>query len=840
MVKKLDNGDYSGLSSDVKPKDAAFGAEFFEFDTNKTFIKKPSGWQEGDGGAGTPGAKGDDGDSAYEVAVSEGFVGDESAWLLSLKGEKGDKGDKGDTGDVGPQGTQGETGEQGPQGPAGTNGLGWTGGSYDEETGAITFASNQGLGFVTGDLRPEITPKAPTNGIVNNTDNTFSFTPNPDYALSEHEYRVNEGTWNTVESTVISVGAVTVPIGGIEVRVKSGANNRNASPILSNSKAIDWYNTNASFVADFDNDRYILNGVEGDKATLVDPYRIDPQGATGSPKDNALKFPAAAIGWTGSEVSYILDFTIPANADLAGNDWVAESGNLTRNHRISSIITGTSVLSNQVYVGGDAGFQDGSTNNAAVAINDTLRVIIAVDANGVVSKSNNEMVDVLDGLVPTDFTHLAVGMTMTEFQQIPDLVINKIQVFNYKIEVEGLSGDDLFDTSIYTEVDFEDTFEELSIRTNGPSGYATGVGTWTPRPSYTDSETEPKGYAGGSIFIVDPTYDWGNGYEVMASDGDILSMKTERVSSAGIGGQLDNNPNTSQPYDWVGGYLSTKHSYTFKSPCYVEARVKVPDGKGMWSSFWAYNNYDGHREIDIIEQWTNNMEVYGVAQHYWDGTEIVHEQKMVLADLDLSADYHNYGLVWADGKMTFLLDGKVVGIIYETEDMANRSLYLILSTNIGGNAGAPDGTTPDINEMLVDWVRVKTVDTSSNPKTPASKVVYNNSISNANTENVQGALDILFNYSPKEGTGAIIDLSNFRGYYMNMTSANSSESYDTVNEVLGGWAKILINAANEPSVTDSTDTAATKIKGADFIADTDMYMVVEYNGVRVEYFFLEI
>ena len=61
-----------------------------------------------------------------------------------------------------------------------------------------------------------------------------------------------------------------------------------------------------------------------------------------------------------------------------------------------------------------------------------------------------------------------------------------------------------------------------------------------------------------------------------------------------------------------------------------------------------------------------------------------------------------------------------------------------------------------------------------------------------------------------------------------------------MNEVLGGWAKILINAANEPSVTDSTDTAATKIKGADFIADTDMYMVVEYNGVRVEYFFLEI
>ena len=50
------------------------------------------------------GAQGDPGDpglSAYSVAVAEGFVGDEAAWLDSLKGEKGDKGDQGDTGAAG-------------------------------------------------------------------------------------------------------------------------------------------------------------------------------------------------------------------------------------------------------------------------------------------------------------------------------------------------------------------------------------------------------------------------------------------------------------------------------------------------------------------------------------------------------------------------------------------------------------------------------------------------------------------------------------------------------------------------------------------------------------------
>ncbi|MEP3481616.1 MAG: hypothetical protein ABJZ55_20405 [Fuerstiella sp.] len=44
-------------------------------------------------------------------------------------------------------------GSVGPAGPAGVNGLGWTGGAYDANTGVVTFASADGLGFATGDLR---------------------------------------------------------------------------------------------------------------------------------------------------------------------------------------------------------------------------------------------------------------------------------------------------------------------------------------------------------------------------------------------------------------------------------------------------------------------------------------------------------------------------------------------------------------------------------------------------------------------------------------------------------------------------------------------------------------
>ena len=52
-------------------------------------------------------AKGDPGESAYQIAVDHGFVGTEDEWLQSLKGATGA------TGATGPQGPQGEPGVSG-------------------------------------------------------------------------------------------------------------------------------------------------------------------------------------------------------------------------------------------------------------------------------------------------------------------------------------------------------------------------------------------------------------------------------------------------------------------------------------------------------------------------------------------------------------------------------------------------------------------------------------------------------------------------------------------------------------------------------------------------------
>ena len=68
-------------------------------------------------------------------------------------GADGTNGTNGAAGADGADGADGANGTNGTNGTNGADGTGFTGGSYDQTTGVVTFTSDDGLGFLTTDLR---------------------------------------------------------------------------------------------------------------------------------------------------------------------------------------------------------------------------------------------------------------------------------------------------------------------------------------------------------------------------------------------------------------------------------------------------------------------------------------------------------------------------------------------------------------------------------------------------------------------------------------------------------------------------------------------------------------
>ena len=85
----------------------------------------------------------------------------------------------------------------------GPKGDGFTGGSYEATTGVVTFTSNDGLGFSTGDLRGDLSEPGPIGDVTPNMGafTSFSTTGN---AVIGGDLTV-QGTTTTVDSTTVAV-----------------------------------------------------------------------------------------------------------------------------------------------------------------------------------------------------------------------------------------------------------------------------------------------------------------------------------------------------------------------------------------------------------------------------------------------------------------------------------------------------------------------------------------------------------------------------------------------------------------------------------------------------------
>lgn len=114
--------NYAALPVDKGPEDEGWsvwvqneGALYvwdgtsFPAEGDGAVLQGEQGIQGETGDAGEDGSDGAPGDSAYEIAVSNGFSGTEAEWLDSLVGDQGIQGEQGETGETGETGDAGTT-----------------------------------------------------------------------------------------------------------------------------------------------------------------------------------------------------------------------------------------------------------------------------------------------------------------------------------------------------------------------------------------------------------------------------------------------------------------------------------------------------------------------------------------------------------------------------------------------------------------------------------------------------------------------------------------------------------------------------------------------------------
>lgn len=168
-------------------------------------------------------------------------------------------------------------------------------------------------------------------------------------------------------------------------------------------------------------------------------------------------------------------------------------------------------------------------------------------------------------------------------------------------------------------------------------------------------------------------------------------------------------------------YAKVNEGWTYG---YVEARIKLPSGKGTWPAFWMMpvgndwntNPWPKCGEIDIMEEVGADPDQVSSSLHtekynHTKGTQKTHAMKCSGAE----GDFHVYALEWTEDAITTYVDGKVQLKATKAEMGSDHdswpfhyAFYPILNLAWGGDWGGYKGVDESALPvtMQVDYLRV--------------------------------------------------------------------------------------------------------------------------------------
>jgi beta-glucanase (GH16 family) len=168
---------------------------------------------------------------------------------------------------------------------------------------------------------------------------------------------------------------------------------------------------------------------------------------------------------------------------------------------------------------------------------------------------------------------------------------------------------------------------------------------------------------------------------------------------------------------YTSGRINTNGKFTQQFGR-IEARIKIPQGQGIWPAFWMLGSNIGSvgwptcGEIDTMEAVSPNFTLAHGTIHGPGYSGAAGPTGQYQNAGSLAIDFHIYTVEWDANSIQFFVDGN----LYETRGpgdahgnawVFDHPFYILLNVAVGGNwPGNPDGSTPFPATMLVDYVRV--------------------------------------------------------------------------------------------------------------------------------------
>jgi beta-glucanase (GH16 family) len=223
---------------------------------------------------------------------------------------------------------------------------------------------------------------------------------------------------------------------------------------------------------------------------------------------------------------------------------------------------------------------------------------------------------------------------------------------------------------------------------------------------------------------------------------------------------------------------------------WIEARLKLPSGQGIWPAFWAMGTngarWPGNGEIDIMENggnssWLNRNQSALHGTGYSGGSAVT--ASYTLQSGAFRDAYHLFQMQWSPFTIKFYVDGNLYGTktaldIGSNPWLFNQPFYFLANCAIGGNfAGNPDATTVFPQNYMLDYVRVYSAHNSALASVPSVSAAAASSQVNLNLSSTGAEYFNIYRSTTSNGQGATPYFTNAKGLTWSDTTAKNGTKY---------------------------------------------------------------